>query len=66
MAKHGTSRSVRLSTYPHHFNHSSPKTKPSWCNPQKRLYVKVRCQNGELMIVQSRPAVAEVLSAIAP
>jgi hypothetical protein len=56
----------RIAAYPHHFNHSAPKTKPSWSNPQGRLYVKVRCDNGELMVVQTRPVVAEVMSSVSP
>jgi hypothetical protein len=61
-----TNRTRRVAAYPHHFNGNGPKPVRSWCNPQKRLYVKVRGDNGVPMIVQTRPAPAEALSAVAP
>lgn len=61
MAKKGTSRSVRLSTYPHHFNHNKPKPKPTYSNPQGRLYV--RTVNG---VITTRTDNTEILSAVAP
>ena len=61
MAKTGTSRTVRLSSYPHHFNHNKPKAKPTYCNPQGRLYVHT--VNG---VITTRTDNAEILSAVAP
>jgi len=61
MAKRGTSRSIRLATYPHHFNGGRAKAKPSYCNPHKLLYVKH--VDG---VIVTRPAMTEHLSAVAP
>jgi hypothetical protein len=57
-----TNRTRRVAAYPHHFNGNGPKPVRSWCNPQKRLYVKH--VDG---VIVTRPALlAEHLSAVAP
>lgn len=61
MAKTGSSRTAKLAKYPHHFNHNAPKAKPTFCNPQGKLFVKTAEE-----VIQTRDNVAEVVSAVAP